>query len=64
MSEIYEINGRENEKQQLIKKRALIEIKNWNDIFYSNNNNLSNYSYSDLNQIILKSTHGTLYRGQ
>ena len=36
---------------------APIKNKNWNDIFYNNNNNFSNYSYSDLNQIIYKRLH-------
>tara|TARA_E500000178_G_scaffold347063_1_gene399702 strand:- start:298 stop:1626 length:1329 start_codon:yes stop_codon:yes gene_type:complete len=34
---------------------APIKNKNWNDIFYNNNNNFSNYSYTDLNQIIFRS---------
>ena len=31
--QIYAINGAENSKQEMIKKRALLEMKDWNDTF-------------------------------
>ncbi len=48
-------------KKIFLKKNSILNISkpvsnlNWNDIFYQNNNNLINFEYSNLNQIIFKS---------
>ena len=59
-----------NLKKLLLLKKSLIELyktkkikllfeplnnDKWNDIFYSSNNNLKNFKYKNLNQIVFKS---------
>jgi len=48
-------------KKIFLKQNSIFKISkpvsniDWNDIFYQNNNNLTNFEYSNLNQIIFKS---------
>ena len=48
-------------KKIFLKQNSIFNISkpvsnlHWNDIFYQNNNNLTNFEYSNINQIIFKS---------
>ena len=44
-----------------IKLPSLIQTKEWNEIFYKNDNNFANFDYNYLNQVILKTKKLTKY---
>ena len=49
------------EKSLKIKMPSLTQPEEWNEIFYSNNNNYANFDYNYLNQVLLKTKKITKY---